>query len=513
MNSGSRHGDREPGSGVDADASTHARKCDACPTPSSPSCRHRRSISRTCPRTIPRSTRCCSAADTIGVFQVESRAQMATLPRLKPDMLLRSRRRRWRIIRPGPIVGQMVHPYLNRRAGREPVIYDHPLLEPILKRTLGVPLFQEQLLRMAMVGGRLHRRPGRGAAARDGLQAIREADEADRSAAARGHGEARHHRRGRRSHRAVDHLVCAVRLSRVARRQLRADRLCERAISRCTTRRRSTPRSSTTSRWGSIIRPRWSRTRSAAASASRPIDVQVSDWDCTVEADGAIRLGLRYVSGLRAEVGKAIARQSQAGRGTKAGRRNRHRRASGVPEVRRATIASMIEVRLRRCSRCSKPSRRLVIPSPSARLSSATSARTSGRWWPRSGASARSTIWCASSALRRDEVDVLAEIGALNSLRPRSAVGAVAGRARGAARRASCSKDTAGRRSGNRQTAAGSRHADARQARQTSSERIAMHQRRQRDRNRGPSESTRQLAARADDRRASGSSPTTPAPA
>src|SRR4051812_27758983 len=55
------------------------------------------------------------------------------------------------IIRPGPIVGQMVHPYLNRRAGREAVIYPHPSLEPILARTLGVPLFQEQLLRMAMV--------------------------------------------------------------------------------------------------------------------------------------------------------------------------------------------------------------------------------------------------------------------------------------------------------------------------------------------------------------------------
>src|SRR5204863_411565 len=89
-------------------------------------------------------------ADTIGVFQVESRAQMATLPRLKPvcfyDIVVQVA-----IIRPGPIVGQMVHPYLNRRAGREPVSYPHPSLEPILERTLGVPLFQEQLLRMAMV--------------------------------------------------------------------------------------------------------------------------------------------------------------------------------------------------------------------------------------------------------------------------------------------------------------------------------------------------------------------------
>src|SRR5207247_955072 len=89
-------------------------------------------------------------ADTVGVFQVESRAQMATLPRLKPtcfyDLVVEVA-----IIRPGPIVGQMVHPYLNRRAGREPVSYPHPSLEPILERTLGVPLFQEQLLRLAMV--------------------------------------------------------------------------------------------------------------------------------------------------------------------------------------------------------------------------------------------------------------------------------------------------------------------------------------------------------------------------
>ncbi|MEP7117324.1 MAG: error-prone DNA polymerase, partial [Acidobacteriota bacterium] len=90
------------------------------------------------------------AADTVGLFQVESRAQMATLPRLKPacfyDLVVQVA-----IIRPGPIVGQMVHPFLDRRAGREAITYDHPLLEPVLKRTLGVPLFQEQLLRMAMV--------------------------------------------------------------------------------------------------------------------------------------------------------------------------------------------------------------------------------------------------------------------------------------------------------------------------------------------------------------------------
>ena len=89
-------------------------------------------------------------ADTIGMFQVESRAQMSCLPRLRPerfyDIVVQVA-----IIRPGPIVGQMVNPFLQRRQGREPVTYPHPSLEPVLKRTLGVPLFQEQLLRIAMI--------------------------------------------------------------------------------------------------------------------------------------------------------------------------------------------------------------------------------------------------------------------------------------------------------------------------------------------------------------------------
>jgi error-prone DNA polymerase len=88
-------------------------------------------------------------ADTVGVFQVESRAQMNTLPRLKPrcfyDLVVEVA-----LIRPGPIQGDMVHPYLRRRAGTEEVTYPHPTLEPILKRTLGVPLFQEQGMQVAI---------------------------------------------------------------------------------------------------------------------------------------------------------------------------------------------------------------------------------------------------------------------------------------------------------------------------------------------------------------------------
>ena len=88
-------------------------------------------------------------ADTVGVFQIESRAQMATLPRLRPrcfyDLVIEVA-----LIRPGPIQGDSVHPYIRRRHGREPVTYPHPILEDALKRTLGIPLFQEQLMQVAV---------------------------------------------------------------------------------------------------------------------------------------------------------------------------------------------------------------------------------------------------------------------------------------------------------------------------------------------------------------------------
>ena len=88
-------------------------------------------------------------ADTVGVFQIESRAQMATLPRLRPrtfyDIVIEVA-----LIRPGPIQGGSVHPYIRRRRGEEPITYLHPLLEGCLKKTLGVPLFQEQLMQMAI---------------------------------------------------------------------------------------------------------------------------------------------------------------------------------------------------------------------------------------------------------------------------------------------------------------------------------------------------------------------------
>jgi error-prone DNA polymerase len=102
------------------------------------------------PQDDPAVYECLQKADTVGLFQVESRAQMSCLPRLKPvcfyDIVVQVA-----IIRPGPIVGQMLHPYLKRRQGLEEPVCLHPSLEPALRRTLGVPLFQEQLIRIAMI--------------------------------------------------------------------------------------------------------------------------------------------------------------------------------------------------------------------------------------------------------------------------------------------------------------------------------------------------------------------------
>ena len=97
-------------------------------------------------------------ADTVGMFQVESRAQIAFLPKSKPanfyDIVVQVA-----IIRPGPIVGNMLHSYIARRQGLEAITYPHESLKPVLERTLGVPLFQEQLLKIAMDIAGFHRQP------------------------------------------------------------------------------------------------------------------------------------------------------------------------------------------------------------------------------------------------------------------------------------------------------------------------------------------------------------------
>jgi len=350
-----------------------------------------------------------SSADTIGVFQVESRAQMATLPRLKPrrfyDLVVEVA-----IIRPGPIVGHMVHPYLNRRAGREPVTYPHPSLEPILARTLGVPLFQEQLLRMAMV------------------------------AAGFTGGQAEELRRAfgfKRSARRMQQIEGQLRAG-MAERGIGGD-AAEQIVAAITSfALYGFPESHAASFALLAYASAYLKVHYPAAfytallnnqpmgfyhpatlvkDAQRrgvrfhPIDVQLSAWDCTVEADGGIRLGLRYVSGLREQVGRAI---GQAGRRAIDDRPS----AAFCPKCG-CDDESMIErVDGERwfCNTCSYDwsSRSLRAGrGDDEDLSRADGAPPGGRARPPRFRSIDDLV--ARTGLRRDELTRLAEVGALNA--------------------------------------------------------------------------------------------------
>jgi len=243
-------------------------------------------------------------ADTIGLFQVESRAQMATLPRLKPtcfyDIVVQVA-----IIRPGPIVGQMVHPYLNRRAGREPVQYPHPSLEPVLARTLGVPLFQEQLLRIAMIAAGFT-----GGQAEDLRRAMGFKRSEKRMRKLEGQlreGMARNGITGEEAEKIITAIMsfalygfpeshaASFALIAYASAYLKAHYPAAFYTALLNNQPMGFYHPST------LVKDAQRR-----GVRFHPIDVQVSDWNCTVEQDGAIRLGLRYVAGLRDEVGKII---------------------------------------------------------------------------------------------------------------------------------------------------------------------------------------------------------------
>jgi error-prone DNA polymerase len=343
-------------------------------------------------------------ADTIGVFQVESRAQMATLPRLKPacfyDIVVEVA-----IIRPGPIVGQMVHPYLNRRAGREPVVYPHPSLEPILARTLGVPLFQEQLLRMAMV-----------AAGFTGGQAE----------------ELRRAMGFKRSERRMKQIEVQLR-DGMARRGITGGAAEQIITSVSSFALYGFPESHAASFALLAYASAYLKVHYPAAfytallnnqpmgfyhpstlvkDAQRrgvrfhPIDVQVSDWDCTVEADGAIRLGLRYVTGLRAQVGKAIACATPG-----SGLRALGSGLSPAPEAR----SLKPEAQAVACPKCGCDDESMLERVDNRRWFCSICSHD----WARAVVPARRFVslddLVARTGLRRDEVVTLADIGALNA--------------------------------------------------------------------------------------------------
>ena len=241
-------------------------------------------------------------SDTVGVFQIESRAQMAMLPRLRPrhyyDLVVEVS-----IVRPGPITGGMVHPYLRRRNGEEPVVYPHACLEPVLRKTLGVPLFQEQVMKLAMVAADYT--PG-------------EADQLRRDMAA--------WRRSGRIERHRDRLVSRMLAKGVAREF--AERVFDqiRGFGEY-----GFPESHAASFALIAYATAWLRchypdvftcsllnaqpmgfyTPATIVDDAvrhgvevRPVDVTASDWDCTLESGDSgfsVRMGLRYVKSLSEE--------------------------------------------------------------------------------------------------------------------------------------------------------------------------------------------------------------------
>jgi error-prone DNA polymerase len=339
-------------------------------------------------------------ADTVGIFQVESRAQMATLPRLQPrkfyDIVVEVA-----LIRPGPIVGNMVHPYLKRRQGKEPVSYPHPSLEPILKRTLGVPLFQEQLLRIAMV------------------------------AAGFSGGEAEELRRAfgfKRSEQRMQQIEGKLRIG--MEKQGITGQTAEAIITSITSfALYGFPESHSASFALLVYASAYLKAHYPSAfytamlnnqpmgfyhpatlvkDAQRhgvsftPIDVQESDWECRVEPDGRVRLGLMYVNGLREEAGRTIA--------------DRRRAAAPQESTRMPGIP--------RCPKCGCDDESMLEKTPDeTRFCNICAHEWSGDAvdpatpvHPASVRYASIEDLVARAKLRRDELATLADIGALNAL-------------------------------------------------------------------------------------------------
>jgi error-prone DNA polymerase len=248
-------------------------------------------------------------ADTIGVFQVESRAQMATLPRLRPerfyDLVVQVA-----IIRPGPIVGDMVHPYLRRRAGREPITVPHPDLEPILRRTLGVPLFQEQLLRMAMAtagftGGEAEELR-RAFGFKRSERAMREVELKLRAGMARqGIGGA--------AAEAIIHSITAFALYGFPESHAASFALLAYASAYLKAHHPAAFYAALLNNQPMGFYDPATIVGDAGRHGQgiRPADVNFSGWLCAIEPDGAVRLGLRYVRGLREEAGRRLEAERQ----------------------------------------------------------------------------------------------------------------------------------------------------------------------------------------------------------
>jgi error-prone DNA polymerase len=293
----------------------------------------------------PEVYRVLRAADTVGLFQVESRAQMASLPRNAPerfyDLVIQVA-----IIRPGPIMGGMIHPFFERRLGRMPVEYPHPSLEPILERTLGVPIFQEQLLRIAMVaagftGGEaeeLRRAMG----FKRSLERMRSIEEKLR----RGMSE-----RGivGAAQEQIVQSITSFALYGFPESHAASFALIAYASAWLKVHHPTAFYVALLNAWPMGFYHPATLVKDAQRHGVevRPIDVSHSGWRCAweerraanpQEARGAVRLGLRYVRGLREQIGRRI--ESERRRGRFAGVEDLERRCA----LHRDELARLAEV-------------------------------------------------------------------------------------------------------------------------------------------------------------------------
>jgi error-prone DNA polymerase len=285
-------------------------------------------------------------ADTIGIFQVESRAQMSCLPRLRParfyDIVVQVA-----IIRPGPIVGQMVNPFLERRQGRQEVTYAHPSLEPVLRRTLGVPLFQEQLLRIAMIAANFT-----GGEAEE----LRRAMGFKRSQARMKEIETRL-RAGMTqngiSPKAQEEIILSI--TSFALYGFPESHAASFAlIAYASAYLKSHYLAAFTAALLNNQPMGFYSPATIVKDAQRhglkilPVDVMKSDWNCTLESvpsteyrvvSAPLRMGLRYVRGMREEAGQALLRERERDSFTSI-----HDLTRRVPELRKDELTTLAEI-------------------------------------------------------------------------------------------------------------------------------------------------------------------------
>ncbi len=285
-------------------------------------------------------------ADTIGLFQVESRAQMSCLPRLQPkrfyDIVVQVA-----IIRPGPIVGQMVNPFLQRRQGREEVTYPHPSLEPVLKRTLGVPLFQEQLLRLAMIAANFT-----GGEAED----LRRAMGFKRSQARMKEIEAKlragmtHNKIPLDAQEKIILSITSFALYGFPESHAASFALIAYASAylKCHYLAAFTAALLNNQPMGFYSPATITKDAQRHGLKMLPVDVTRSEWMCTLEAVShqssavskiALRLGLRYVRGLREEAAQALVRERMHAPFTSI-----HDLTRRVPELRKDELTTLAEI-------------------------------------------------------------------------------------------------------------------------------------------------------------------------